>query len=88
MTILPVAKHRAMPSPAKTVLQRLCDIMPRFKSNKKTMADGDNFKVSATIAHRYQDPDVLRDCLVNMGFNQDQIKIRVSHIQAKRIYHC
>ena len=49
------------------------------------MANGDSFTVTDTFKHRYQHPQVLKDCLVSLGYDEDQIKIRVSGIQINRL---
>lgn len=66
-------------------LHKIGDLIPGVNLKRKIMADENNFEPTHTFTQRYRDPAVLRKELLQIGFQDDDIKIRVSLMEDNSI---
>ncbi|RYC61451.1 hypothetical protein CHU98_g4762 [Xylaria longipes] len=64
-----------MASPIKEQLLKLADHIPGLRLRRNAMAEVSKPNPTDNIAHRYEDPAVLRKALIEMGFKDEDIKI-------------
>lgn len=68
-----------MPSIAKVLSPKIKSILSHFKFNKAPMAENEEVKPTDVFNHRYQNPEVLRNFLMEeLGFENKDIIITVS----------
>ncbi len=69
-----------MLSTVKEQFVKLADLIPGLRSRRNTMDAPPPFKATDNFEHRYENPKVLRQALIDMGFKDEEIKIQVNYV--------
>ncbi|KAI0434835.1 hypothetical protein F5Y09DRAFT_294996 [Xylaria sp. FL1042] len=65
-----------MLSTVKGQFIKVVDLIPGLRSHRNAMPEPTPFKATDNLDHRYADSEVLRKALIEMGFKDEEIKIR------------
>ncbi|KAI0805506.1 hypothetical protein GGR55DRAFT_655547 [Xylaria sp. FL0064] len=65
-------------STVKEQFIKVAEHIPGLHFHRHTMAEPAPFKATDNFNHRYADPEVLKRALIEIGFTEDEIKIKAT----------